>query len=142
MLPAISIPFCGYFAGLRLRGPFFIFTFVPRMKKRTILARLYACLLLSILIAAQTGQKVHIYTEDHAHFPAFAGDLLPDNGAAERIADRCVVDDYCLFSCFGQTPLYHAFSCTLLAVVTPRATRCRCARTCGTLSLRAPPAKG
>ena len=86
------------------------------MKKRTILARLYACLLLSILIAAQTGQKVHIYTEDHAHFPAFAGDLLPDNGAAERIADRCMVDDYCLFSCFGQTPLYHAFSCTLLAV--------------------------
>ncbi len=112
------------------------------MKKRTILRKIYACLLLSILFAAQVGQKVHIYTEDHAHFPAFAGDLLPDNGAVEKVSDRCVVDDYCLFSCFGQTPLYHTFSCTLLAVVTPRATRCRCAQPHKTLSLRAPPAKG
>jgi len=89
------------------------------MKKRTILARLYACLLLSILIAAQTGQKVHIYTEDHAHFPAFAGDLLPDNGAAERIADRCMVDDYCLFSCFKTIGFCFCISCSRTWMYSP-----------------------
>lgn len=32
--------------------------------------RLYAALLLLVLLAAYAGQKVHIYNEDHAHFSA------------------------------------------------------------------------
>lgn len=43
--------------------------------------RIYAALLLLILIAAYAGHKVHIYKEDPAHFAALCGDLLPDNGA-------------------------------------------------------------
>lgn len=111
------------------------------MKKRTTLRKIYACLLLSILFAAQAGQKVHIYTEDQAHFPAFAADLLPDNGAVEKVADHCIIDDYCLFSCFGPTAFFCSFSCSLLAVLTPRATRCRCDRSAPALSLRAPPVR-
>ena len=38
--------------------------------------RIYAALLLLILVAAYAGHKVHIYKEDPAHFAALCGDLL------------------------------------------------------------------
>ena len=53
--------------------------------------RLYAALLLLVLLAAYAGQKVHIYNEDHAHFSAHCGDLVPDNGAHTIIVDRCII---------------------------------------------------
>lgn len=56
--------------------------------------RLYAALLLLVLLAAYAGQKVHIYNEDHAHFSAHCGDLVPDNGAHTIIVDRCIIDDF------------------------------------------------
>lgn len=112
------------------------------MKIRAALRKFHACLLLSILLAAQVGQKVHIYTEDRAHFPAFAGDLLPDNGAAEQVVDRCPIDDFCFFPCLGQSVCFHTFVCSLLAVLRPQAPRCRCDRPLPVLSLRAPPAEG
>ena len=59
--------------------------------------RLYAALLLLILLAAYAGQKVHIYNEDHAHFSAHCGDLVPDNGAHTIIVDRCIIDDFYFF---------------------------------------------
>ena len=57
--------------------------------------RLYAALLLLVLLAAYAGQKVHIYNEDHAHFSAHCGDLVPDNGAHTIIVDRCIIDVLC-----------------------------------------------
>jgi len=62
--------------------------------------RLKQCLaafMLAVLLAAHAGQKVHIYLEDHAHFAAFSGDLVPDNGAAEQVVEFCVVDDFYFF---------------------------------------------
>lgn len=52
--------------------------------------RIYAALLLLILIAAYAGHKVHIYKEDPAHFAALCGDLLPDNGAHQIMVERAV----------------------------------------------------
>lgn len=101
----------------------------------------YACLLLQILLAAQTGQKVHIYLEDHLHFAAFAGDLLPDNGANERIAERCVVDDYGFFPFTGAAPSVHAFYRSAVGVVRIGATRCKHLSVKRALSLRAPPSR-
>lgn len=40
--------------------------------------RIYAALLLLILVAAYAGHKVHIYKEDPAHFAALCGDLMPE----------------------------------------------------------------
>lgn len=102
--------------------------------------RLYACLLLLILLSAQTGQKVHIYREDHAHFAAFCGDLVPDNGAQERIVERCVVDDYGFFPCVAAAPPLHLFYCTAVVLLRPAATSSRQASVERALSLRAPPA--
>lgn len=112
------------------------------MKMRAIRKKLYACLLLSVLFAAHAGQKVHIYTEDRAHFPAFACDLIPDNGAASQVVDRCVVDDFCFFPCLEQAALSFFSGFGLLAVLEPEATHCRRCLPCGVLSLRAPPAAG
>lgn len=59
--------------------------------------RIYAALLLMILVAAYAGHKVHIYKEDPAHFAALCGDLLPDNGAHQIMVERCIVDDFYFF---------------------------------------------
>ena len=100
------------------------------MTMRTLLKKCYACLLLSVMVAAHAGQKVHIYTEDHAHFPAFAGDLVPDNGAAARVVDLCT----------EQTAYFFTAGFALLAVLRPGVTRCRCCLPFGASLLRAPPA--
>lgn len=102
--------------------------------------RFFALLLLAILLSAQTGQKVHIYLEDHAHFAAFAGDLVPDNGAKERIAERCVVDDYGFFPFVEAAAPVHRFYCTAAARVRIAPTRCKRTSIRATVSLRAPPA--
>ncbi|MDE5691009.1 MAG: hypothetical protein K2O55_04035 [Alistipes sp.] len=112
------------------------------MKTGSLLQKICACLLLSILFSAYAGQEVHIYTEDRAHFPAFAGDLLPDNGAAAQVVDRCLIDDFCFFPFLEQPGCFFASDFVLLAVLRPKATRCRCCLPCGALSLRAPPAAG
>lgn len=69
--------------------------------------RLYAALLLLILLAAYAGQKVHIYNEDHAHFSAHCGDLVPDNGAHTIIVDRCIIDDFYFFPYLDIAPTVH-----------------------------------
>ena len=81
-----------YFCRGRLSRPFFIVTLHP-MKMRPGLRRCCAAFLLSVLLAAYAGQKVHIYNEDPAHFAAFSGDLVPDNGAEQQIVEFCIVDD-------------------------------------------------
>lgn len=76
--------------------PFFrIFATVKTMHLR--LKQCLAAFMLAVLLAAHAGQKVHIYLEDHAHFAAFSGDLVPDNGAAEQVVEFCVVDDFYFF---------------------------------------------
>lgn len=102
--------------------------------------RLYAFVLLLILLAAQTGHKVHIYLEDHAHFAAFSGDLVPDNGADERVAERCAVDDYGFFPFTEAAQPVHAFYRSAFVVVRPAGTRCKLAAARRGRSLRAPPA--
>ena len=57
------------------------------MKKRN---KIVAFLL--AVLAAYAGQKVHIYNEDPAHFAAFSGDLVPDNGAEQQIVEFCIVN--------------------------------------------------
>ncbi len=92
--------------------------------------RLKQCLaafMLAVLLAAHAGQKVHIYLEDHAHFAAFSGDLVPDNGAAEQVVEFCVVDDFYFFPYLAETQSPHEFYAEVLAVLQPEATRCKCA---------------
>ena len=86
--------------------------------------RLYAALLLLVLLAAYAGQKVHIYNEDHAHFSAHCGDLVPDNGA------HTILD---------IAPTVHSFYAEMLAVLLPEATRCKLYEQASGISLRAPP---
>ena len=86
--------------------------------------RLYAALLLLVLLAAYAGQKVHIYNEDHAHFSAHCGDLVPDNGAHTIIVDRCIIDDFYFFPYLDIAPTVHSFYAEMLAVLLPEATRC------------------
>lgn len=112
------------------------------MKTGSLSQKVCACLLWSILFSAYAGQDIHIYTEDRAHFPAFAGDLLPDNGAASQVVDRCVVDDFCFFPYLEQPGDFFVSGSALLAVLWPEATRCRCCMPFRALSLRAPPAVG
>ena len=81
--------------------------------------RLYAALLLLILLAAYAGQKVHIYNEDHAHFSAHCGDLVPDNGAHTIIVDRCIIDDFYFFPYLDIAPTVHSFYARMLAVLLP-----------------------
>lgn len=107
---------------------------------RTALKRLYAGLLLVILLAAHAGQKVHIYREDPLHFAAHCGDLVPDNGAKEQVCERCIVDDYFFFPYLAETGAVHLFYTGVLDVVPVAATSCKLAEEVRTISLRAPPA--
>ena len=101
--------------------------------------RFFAALLLLILLAAYAGQKVHIYNEDHAHFAAHCGDLLPDNGAHQIMVERCIVDDFYFFPYLNAAPPVHSFYSGVLAVLQPEATHCKlCGQASGIL-LRAPP---
>ena len=104
--------------------------------------RLKQCLaafMLAVLLAAHAGQKVHIYLEDHAHFAAFSGDLVPDNGAAEQVVEFCVVDDFYFFPYLDIAPTVHSFYARMLAVLLPEATRCKLCEQASGISLRAPP---
>ncbi len=101
--------------------------------------RLYAGLLLLILLVAYTGQKVHIYNEDHAHFAAHCGDLLPDNGAHAFLADKCFIDDFCLFPYVDAGHPVPAFYFEMLAVLLPEPTRCKSGMPVLCFLLRAPP---
>lgn len=102
--------------------------------------RIYAGLLLLILLAAYAGHKVHIYNEDHAHFAAHCGDLLPDNGAHQIMVDRCIIDDFYFFPYLDAAPSVHSFYFEMLAVLLPQATQCRLCMPVPGVSLRAPPA--
>ena len=105
--------------------------------------RLKQCLaafMLAVLLAAHAGQKVHIYLEDHAHFAAFSGDLVPDNGAAEQVVEFCVVDDFYFFPYLDAVQPAHSFYCGMLGVLMPEATQCRRCMPVPGVSLRAPPA--
>lgn len=102
--------------------------------------RYFAALLLTILLAAYAGQKVHIYSEDPAHFAAFSGDLVPDNGAVERVVEFCIVDDFYFFPYLIEVQYAHQFYSEVLAVLLPEATHCKCASEPHGFSLRAPPA--
>ena len=104
--------------------------------------RLKQCLaafMLAVLLAAHAGQKVHIYLEGHAHFAAFSGDLVPDNGAAEQVVEFCVVDDFYFFPYLDIAPTVHSFYAEMLAVLLPEATRCKLYEQASGISLRAPP---
>ena len=101
--------------------------------------RLYAALLLLVLLAAYAGQKVHIYNEDHAHFSAHRGDLVPDYGAHTIIVDRCIIDDFYFFPYLDIAPTVHSFYAEMLAVLLPEATRCKLYEQASGISLRAPP---
>ena len=101
--------------------------------------RLYAALMLLVLLAAYAGQKVHIYNEDHAHFSAHCGDLVPDNGAHTIIVDRCIIDDFYFFPYLDIAPTVHSFYAEMLAVLLPEATRCKLYEQASGISLRAPP---
>lgn len=100
---------------------------------------LRAGLLLVILLAANVGQKVHIYREDPAHFAALCGDLLPDNGASEEICERCIVDDFPFFPFLTQAVFVPRFRAEVLCVVRPAATCCKRVEPMRENSLRAPP---
>lgn len=101
--------------------------------------RIYAYTLLLILLAAIVGQKVHIYTEDPLHFAAFCGDLLPDNGAQSVVAEKCVVDNFCFFSCVCVAmPVFEAH----FAVLGGQSYASTCSKQAGDIrlqTLRAPP---
>lgn len=109
------------------------------MKMHLRTRRFTAALLLLALLAAYAGQKVHIYLEDHAHFAAHCGDLVPDNGARESVVEYCPVDHYHFFPYLSESCPAHQFYARVLAVVQPEATRCRCEMRVTGLSLRAPP---
>lgn len=102
--------------------------------------RIYAGLLLLILLAAYAGHKVHIYTEDPAHFAAHCGDLLPDNGAPQSMVERCIIDDFYFFPYLNAVQPVHSFYFEMLAVLLPQATQCKRCMPAPGISLRAPPA--
>lgn len=81
--------------------------------------RIYAALLLLILVAAYAGHKVHIYKEDPAHFAALCGDLMPDNGAHQIVVERCIVDDFYFFPYLDAVQPAHSFYCGMLGVLMP-----------------------
>lgn len=84
--------------------------------------KVYSILLLSILFAANVGQKLHIYHEDLLHFEAFCKVLAPDNGASEKVIERCIVDDYNFYPYLLQTAIAPDFFFEFLAVVRPQET--------------------
>ncbi|WP_290508610.1 hypothetical protein [Alistipes sp.] len=99
-----------------------------------------ALLFLVLLLAARGGQIAHIYGEDPLHFAAFAGDLVPDNGAAERVADLCIVDDFQLFSFFEEPLPAPSFRAVLLGMLPSAPTCCKRCPDERAQQLRAPPA--
>lgn len=101
--------------------------------------RFFAGLWLAILLAAQVGQKVHIYCEDPAHFPAFSGDLVPDNGAREQVCERCIVDDFCFFPFLEAGFPAHVFYAATLCGVVVETTCRKLATAVRAVCLRAPP---
>lgn len=103
------------------------------------LQRFVAAFLLTLLLAAYAGQKVHICFEDPAHFAALCGDLLPDNGARESVVEFCPVDNYHFFSYLSESLPAREFYAVVLAVLPPETIRCRCVLWTTCLSLRAPP---
>ncbi len=109
------------------------------MKMHLRIKRFAAAFLLVALLAAYAGQKVHIYLEDHAHFAAHCGDLLPDNGARESVVEYCPVDNYHFFPYLSEDLPAHEFYAEVLAVLQPEATRCKCTFRTSVHSLRAPP---
>lgn len=111
----------------------------PPMRPKTI-HRCYALVLFVLLVAARGGQIAHIYGEDPLHFAAFAGDRVPDNGATERVADLCGVDDFQLFSFFEEPLPAPRLRVVLLGTLPSAPTRCKCLPEERTLPLRAPPA--
>lgn len=98
-----------------------------------------ALFLLTLLLVAYTGQKVHIYLEDHAHFAAFSGDLVPDNQARESVVERCIIDDFPFYPYLDLLQPDLLFHVTLLGVLRPEATRCKSVLRAAYISLRAPP---
>lgn len=110
------------------------------MKMRLKFRQGCAAFLLTVLLAAYAGQKVHIYNEDPAHFAAFSGDLVPDNGADQLVVEFCIVDDFYFFPYLLEIPYAHQFYAEVLAVLLPEATRCKCTSGIPFFSLRAPPA--
>lgn len=114
---------------------------VGRKMERTALKRIYGSLLLLILLAAYGGQEVHIYREDPLHFAAWAGDLVPDNGAHERVSELCIVDDFHFFPHLGEVLTAPSFRTEILAVLLPEATRCKAGAEVRLFSLRAPPVR-
>ena len=109
------------------------------MKMHLRTKRFVAAFLLTALLAAYAGQKVHIYLEDHAHFAAHCGDLLPDNGARESVVEFCPVDNYYFFPYLSEPLPAHGFYAAMLGVLQPESTRCKCTLRVATRSLRAPP---
>ncbi len=109
------------------------------MKMHLRIRRFVAGFLLFALLAAYAGQKVHIYLEDHAHFAAHCGDLIPDNGARESVVELCPVDNYHFFPYLSSELPAHEFYSSVLALLRPESTRCKCGFHPTCLSLRAPP---
>lgn len=107
--------------------------------KLTASLRFFAGLWLAILFTAQVGQKIHIYCEDLAHFPAFSGDLVPDNGAREQVCERCIVDDFYFFPYLEAGFPAHVFYAATLCGVLVETTSCKLAASIRIACLRAPP---
>lgn len=101
--------------------------------------RLFAGLLLTILLTAYAGRTVHIHTEKLVHFAAFCGDRVPDNGASCGVSERCIVDDFGFYPCPDIARPVMSFRAEALVVLRPEATRCRASEPAEGYSLRAPP---
>jgi len=109
------------------------------MMHHPMLKRIWAALLLALLLAARSGQVAHIYTEDPLHFAAFCEDLVPDNGVSEGFSERCIVDDFCFFPFLEALPADSEFRDCGLVVLRSEATLCGCREEDPLVVLRAPP---
>lgn len=98
-----------------------------------------ALFLLTLLLVAYTGQTIHIFLEDRAHFAAFSGDLVPDNRAHESVVELCIIDDFPFYPYLELSPFICHFCLTLLEVLSFETTHCRHILLGGYVSLRAPP---
>lgn len=107
---------------------------------RTTPKRICALLFLLILLAAYTGQQVHIYLELPERFAAFNGGEMPENGARCQVVQLHVVDNFCFYPFLTDTPLAHGFYAEVLSMLCPAATQCKQATAERGVSLRAPPA--
>lgn len=113
---------------------------------RTSLQRLFAGLMLSVLLAAYAGQQIHIYTEDLLHFASFY-DADGANGAddADETDDgtfvaRHDVDNFCICPCLVEVLSAPEFRAVVLGVLESFVTSCKCGAARQVISLRAPPA--